>query len=93
MKQVFKDAALGLFFAGMGALIIRFFGFTEISLIAILYLMVALAVVQGLKHRDFSSVMPSFLERIVVVVEGEELKMKKLLTGEKYRVKGDLEKL
>lgn len=93
MKHVFRDAALGLSFAGAGALTIRFLGFTETSLVIILYMMVVLAVVQGLKHRGSSSMIPSFLERIVIVAEGEEMKIKKLLTGEKYRVEGDLEKL
>jgi len=92
MKDIFKDAAAGLSFAGIGSILVQFQGFTQTTLIVLLYMMVVLAVIQGLKHRE-SFPAPSFLERIVLVAEGEELKMKKLLTGEKYKVKGDLEKL
>jgi len=35
----------------------------------------------------------SFLDNVVVVSEGEEMKLKKLISGEKYKLKGEIEKI
>lgn len=91
VKNVIHDAMIGTSIASIGVLIAKFNGFNWISLTAILYLAVFGVVLAGFKSRIGLS--GSFLHRIVLVAEGEELKMKKLLSGEKYRIKGDLEKL
>lgn len=94
-KDLLNSAMKGLSFAGIAALIVRFTGFNQNTLMIFLYLYVIQAVYSPakkylLEYLDFA---PGFLNRLVIVVEGEEIKMKKLLTGEKYRVDGEVEKL
>lgn len=42
-------------------------------------------------HLDFPEV--NFLHRIVLVSEEEKLKMKKVFTGEEYKVSGNVQKV
>ena len=90
-----KSAAKGLSFAGIGSLTAMYFGFNQNTLTIFLYLYIAQALYNPLKNELFSriSFSPNIIDRLVIVAEGEELKMKKLLTGEKYRLDGDIEKL
>lgn len=91
MKDILTDAMIGSSLASIGVLLAKYFGFNWITLSTILYLIVLSAVASGFKSRlDLSD---GFLHRIVLVAEGEELKMKKLISGEKYKIKGDLEKI
>lgn len=94
-EKVLKAAVKGLTFAGIGSLIAMYFGFNQNTLTIFLYLYIAQAVYKPLKNGFFSyiSFSPDIISRLVIVAEGEELKMKKLLTGEKYRLDGDVEKL
>lgn len=91
MKEILKDAMLGSSLAGIGALFVKFRGFDWITLSAALYLTVVAATIAGFRSR--SKISGGLLDRLVLVIEGEELKMKKLISGEKYKIKGDLEKL
>lgn len=93
-KKLLSGAAIGLSFAGIASLIVRFIGFNANSLTVFLYLYVILGVFYPLKnHVIDTSSLPDILHRIVIVAEGEELKMRKLVTGEKYRIDGNVEKL
>lgn len=91
MNEILKDAMLGSSLASVGVLLVWFRGFDWITLSAALYLTVAAAAASGARSR--SSLSGGLLDSLVLVIEGEELKMKKLISGEKYKVKGDLEKL
>ncbi len=90
-KGLFKGAATGLAFAGAGNLSVRFLGFNKTSLVLMLYLYVLLGTVPWLKSQ--LSGLRSPIERLVVVTGEEEMVLRKILTGEKYRVKGKVEKL
>ncbi|WP_347721873.1 hypothetical protein [Candidatus Nanohalococcus occultus] len=91
MNKIVSDAMVGSTAASLGLIAVRFNGFNWITLTAILYLTVCATVLAGFKER--SGLSSGFLHRLVLVAEGEEMKMKKLATGEKYKIKGDLEKL
>lgn len=94
-EKLLRSAAQGLTFAGIGSITTMYAGFNQNTLTVFLYLYIAQAVYKPLKAELFShfNFSPDFIHRLVVVAEGEELKMKKLFTGEKYRVDGDIEKL
>ena len=93
MNSIVKDAAVGLSFAGIGSLLIRFYGYNQTTMIVLLYLVVVTAVFQGIRHSEQSINFSNPLHRLVLVSEGEEMRIRKLLTGEKYKIKGSLEKL
>lgn len=94
-EKLLKSAAKGLSFAGIGSLFAMYAGFNQNTLTVFLYLYIAQAVYKPVKNKLFGYInfSPDFIHRLVVVAEGEEFKMKKLFTGEKYRVDGDIEKL
>ena len=83
---------IGAVFAGAGYLVVYRFGFTQFSLNILLYLYIMLGLIVAFDFRNFLD-KTDFLERIVIVAEEEELKMKKLFTGEEYRVDGTVEKV
>jgi len=96
MKKVaIRGAAVGLVFTGISYLIVRYLGFRWESLTALMYLYIIMGVLMAVAseleaiNRGFTTL----LDRIVVVAEEEELKLKKVVSGEKYRVKGSLEKI
>lgn len=94
MKRFLKGAATGLAFAGIASFIARIQGFNSGTLMIFLYLYVVLGVAGSIKSAlTRHGGLGDFLHNLVIVVEGEEMKMKKLLTGEKYRIDGDVEKL
>lgn len=96
MKKAVKNGSIvGLSFAGIALLVLKIFGTNETTLTVLLYFYIATGIFaslvfveNGLKEFLFSRI-----GKIVVVIEGEELILKKLATGEKYAVKGDLEKI
>ncbi len=90
-KKFFKGAATGLGFAAIGNLSVKVLGFNNISLMIMLYLYVVLGTVPWLTNQ--LSGLGGVLEKLVLVTEREEMVMKKVFTGEKYRVKGEVEKL
>lgn len=95
MNRLVKGAATGLSFAGIASILTRFKGFNSETLIVLLYMYVLLGIIGSVnssiarKHGGLKKL----FHNIVIVVEGEEMKMKKLLTGEKYRIDGDIEKI
>lgn len=84
----------GLSAYGIAYAIVNFIGFTSNSFTAIAYLYIALGLVIGLYYElDSHGGVHGFLDNLVVVIEGEEMKLKKILSGEKYRLKGEIEKI
>lgn len=89
-KKVIKAAGVGMSFTGIALGVVEFIGFNWTGLTVLMYLYVMVSVTTMLVF-ELESL--GFFQNLVLVVEGEHLEMKKLLTGEKYRVKGELEKL
>jgi hypothetical protein len=93
MKQsAIEGAVYGAIIAGAAYIIVQVMGFSSTSLSVILYLFIVSTILVNVKSELATPIKP-YLERLVIVAEGEEMKMRKLLTGEKYRVNGDVEKL
>ncbi len=91
-SSVKHGGLIGVIFAGAGYLVVYWLGFTRFALNILLYLYIMLGLVVAFDFRNFLD-KTGFLKQIVIVAEEEELKMKKLLTGEEYRVKGTVEKV
>ncbi|MFB6158146.1 MAG: hypothetical protein ABEJ95_00620 [Candidatus Nanohalobium sp.] len=93
MRDSVKEGAIyGMLVSGAAYTLVQFLGYSSRSLAVILYLFLISAILINVKS-EMSEPLKPYLDRLVLVAEGEELKMKKLLTGEKYRVRGDVEKL
>lgn len=88
MKQLVRGASAGLLAAGVAVAAVKLNGLNGMTYLGMLYLYVVLGA--GLK---FSPDLPDLLHRLVVVTEGEVIEMRKLATGEKYKIKGEVEKL
>lgn len=94
LKKLKIPALFGLSCYGIAYGIVNFFGFTSRSFTALAYLYIVLSLVVGLYYQlDRHGGLQSFLDNIVVVIEGEEMKLKKLVSGEKYRLDGEVEKI
>lgn len=94
-RKLLKASAIGLGFSGVAFGIVSLLGFRWISLSALMYMYVVLAAVMvlGYETRILGEGIRSWMDRFVIVLEEEEMKLKKLASGEKYRVKGEVEKL
>ncbi len=94
-RELLKGAITGLGFAASASAVVRLLGFSSSSLTLLLYLYVLLGVLPALRQKLMEKIgsADTFLHRLVLVAEEEEMEMKKLVTGEKYRVKGEVEKL
>ena len=93
MKQeAIEGAVYGAIIAGGCFVVVQVMGFSSRSLSVILYLFILSTVLVNVKS-EISEPLKPYLERLVIVAEGEEMKMKKLLTGQEYKVRGDVEKL
>lgn len=93
MKQAVRDGLFyGLFIAATAYTAVRIMGYNPQSLMVLLYLYVLSGILLNVKS-ELAKPLTPLLKRIVIVAEGEEMKSKKLLTGEEYKVKGDVEKL
>lgn len=86
--RALKGAAAGLGFASIAALAVNFMGFSRNAMLLMLYMYVGLGVFLTVDFRP-----PGFLDRLVLVTEGEAVKMRKLISGEEYKIKGEVEKL
>lgn len=94
LKNLKIPVLFGLSAYGIAYAIINFIGFKSSSFTAIAYLYIALAVAIGLYYEfDSHGGFRGFLDNIVVVAEGEEIELKKLISGEKYRLEGEIEKI
>lgn len=94
IKKLKMPVLMGLSAYGIAYAIVNFNGFTSSSFTAIAYLYIILAISVGLYSEiDSHGGFRSFLDKIVVVIEGEEMELKKLISGEKYRLNGEIEKI
>lgn len=89
--EVKKGAVYGIVFAGLNYLVIEALGFNRTSLSLILYLNVLMGIVINVSASDLG--LEKFLGNVLVAVEGEEMKLKKVFTGEEYVLNGNIEKV
>lgn len=82
-------------FSGVAYLVVRFSGYGWRSLTVLLYLYVFMGVMVSVAGSFdlLDSSVAEILDRVVLVAGQEELVLRKLVSGEKYRVEGELEKL
>lgn len=93
MRESLRNGLLyGIVVALVAYSIVQFVGYNPQSLMILLYLYVLQSVILNVKT-DLAQPLTPLLKRVVIVAEGEEMKLKRLLTGEEYRVNGDVEKL
>lgn len=97
IKRLKIPLSLGLTFYGIAYLTVKSLGYNSDSFMIISYLYILLAGIIGLKYefKNYAgnSSLVSTLKNIVIVVEGEEMKLKRIFTGEKYKLKGEIEKI
>lgn len=89
--EVKKGAVYGIVFAGLNFIVIQSFGFNRTSLSLILYLNVLMGIVINVSASDLG--LENFLGNVLIAVEGEEMKLKKVFTGEEYVLNGNIEKV
>lgn len=94
LKKLKIPVLFGLSAYGIAYGVVKFFGFTSSSFTAIAYLYIVLSIGIGFFYEieDYGGI-SGFLDNIVVVIEGDELKLRKLISGEKYKLKGEIEKI
>ncbi len=93
MKESFRNGLLyGIVTALLAYSVVQLMGYNSQSLMVLLYLYVVSAIVLNLKT-EIAAPLGPLLKRVVIVAEGEEMKLKRLLTGEEYRINGEVEKL
>lgn len=94
LKKLKIPVLIGLSFYGIAYGIVNFLGVTKNSFMILSYLYILLAVITTIYHEiDRYGGFSGFLDNIVLVIEGEEMKLKKLVSGEKYKLKGEIEKI
>ncbi len=95
MRQALKGAAVGLGFMGVAYGVVRSMGYGQSSFTVVGYLfMIEGVVMVGLGSLgDSVGGIRGLLENVVVVMDEEEKKVKRLATGEVYKLEGRLEKL
>lgn len=82
---------LGVLFALVAYFIALNNGFNQSTFTVFLYLYVGLGVIASLELGDLQS--RGFLDRIIIVAEDEEKKLKKVFSDEEYRIDGTVEKV
>ncbi len=94
-KAVLKGAVVGSIFSAASFAIVKFLGYRWESLTALMYMYVVMGVIIAIIYEIETRAggFSGLLDRIVLVAEDEHLHMKKLFSGEKYRIKGEVEKL
>lgn len=95
MRQALKGAAVGLGFMGVAYGVVQSMGYGQSSFTVVGYLfMIEGVVMVGLGSLgDSVGGIRGLLENVVVVMDEEEKKVKRLATGEVYKLEGRLEKL
>lgn len=85
---------IGLSFYGIAFAVARFLGYNPTSFTIIGYLYVILALVLALIYEYGGESNPlSLLKNVVIVVENEETRLKRVFTGESYKINGKVEKV
>ncbi|QKQ98788.1 hypothetical protein GKQ38_04665 [Candidatus Nanohaloarchaea archaeon] len=92
MREELRDGAIyGLIFAGLTYATVEFLGFNQASLNVLLYLNVLMGIVINVRSESMG--LESVFGQIMIAVEDEEQKVKRLFTGDEYVVNGTLEKV
>jgi hypothetical protein len=92
VESLKEGVIYGIILAATTYTVVQIMGYSHKSLAVVLYIQIMAGIILTAKSRIATPLKP-YLDRLVVVAEGEEMKLKKLLTGEEYRVKGEVEKL
>jgi hypothetical protein len=91
-KPLARGGLYGLGFLGVSYAVVYFHGYGKASLMTILYITLFACIWMEVKdHLDFPEI--NILHRIVLVSEEEKLKMRKVFTGEKYEISGNVQKV
>lgn len=92
MEKKYKiDLLAGTVFAGASIVFVKTFGYNSTTLMGLAYGYILLAVFLTLKNMYVSGSLP-VLENFAVIVEEEETRLKKLWSGDIYRLK-EVEKI
>lgn len=90
-QKIRNGGAIGVVFALMSYFLASRIGFNQSSFLLFIYMYVLLGIIASIDLSDFEG--KGILDRIVIVSEQEELKMKKIISREEYKLKGTIEKL
>lgn len=94
LKKLKIPVLVGMSFYGISYAVVKTLGFSSSSFTVIAYLYIALGIILGLYYEtERLGGAQNLLDRFVVVVEGEQMKLKKVFGGEVYRLKGEIEKM
>ena len=91
-RKIARGGIHGLIFLLLAYTVVYTQGYGGNSFIAVMYIIILATTWMEVKD-EIELPDSSFLERIVIVSEGEDLKMRKVFTGEKYRLKGNIQKI
>jgi len=85
----------GMAFYGISYASVKLLGYNSQSFMLISYLYIILGATLGLYYEVFRKHggLKDTLDSLVIVAEEEEMKLKKLFSGEKYRLDGSVEKI
>jgi len=90
-EELIEGSVYGILAASTGYMVVHFMGFSPETVPILLYLFVISGILINLKAElDHLSI--PYMKRLALVAEGEEMKLKRLLTGEEYKV-GRVEKV
>jgi len=93
MKEYFIEGAVyGLFSAATMYAVVQYAGYNPQTLALLIYIQIISGILINMKSEIEALSLP-YLKKLVLVHEGENIEMRKLSTGEKYRIRGDVEKL
>lgn len=95
LKEILKDVSIGLTFAGISYGVINIFSYGPTSFAVNSYLYVGLGLIIGLRHivsTRFGGLKKA-LQNFVVVVEKEEVYLHRLVSGEKLKIEGKVERV
>ena len=90
-SKIKTGGLLGVLFALTAYFIALNNGFNSSTFTVFLYLYVGLGIIASLELGDFQA--RGFLDRIVIVAEDEEKKLKKVFSDEEYKIDGTVEKI
>lgn len=90
-KEIRNGAVYGLVFAGLTYATVNFLGFNQASLNILLYLNVLMGIMINLRSESLG--LESVFGQVMVAVEAEENKVKRIFTGDEYVINGTLEKV
>ncbi len=92
MRRVKYGAALGAGFAITAYMIADINGFNRTSFLYMIYLYVILGAVSKLDKEDLTDSFSVF-ERVLIIVDRKEKKLRKIATGETYKIDGTIKKI